>query len=168
MSCPTTEKMDYLFQCYNSIHELIRFSDTKAGLIITADGVLISLAVARADELLRAVGSPSRPELLLLLALFLASATLSLFACLWSVAPSLKPVPSVRFTYFGSISKMKLDDYLRELKAATRDDLEHDLAVDIYNISVLAMNKYKKVKFGIWSFTVSVILMMVFLFLILF
>ena len=63
---------------------------------------------------------------------------------------------------------MKLDDYLRELKAATRDDLEHDLAVDIYNISVLAMNKYKKVKFGIWSFTVSAILMMVLLFLTLF
>jgi len=63
---------------------------------------------------------------------------------------------------------MKLDDYLREVMSATRDDLEHDLAVDVFNVSVIVTNKYEKVTGGIWSFSVSVLLMIVLVFLTLF
>jgi hypothetical protein len=168
MSRPKTEKMDYLIHCYKDIQEQIRFSDTKASLIITANGVLLSLAVARAEVWMRAVGSPSRPELILLLALFLIFSTLSLYACLWSIVPSLRSAYPTRFTYFGSISRMKLDDYLRKVMSATRDDLEHDLAVGVFNISIIATNKYKKVTFGCWSFSVSVFFMIVLVFLTLF
>jgi hypothetical protein len=58
---------------------------------------------------------------------------------------------------------MKLDDYLREVMSATCDD--HDLAVDVFTISIIAMNKYEKVAIGIWSFLVSIFPMIVLVFL---
>lgn len=160
------DKMDYLIYCHKDIQELIRFSDMKASLIITANSVFLSLIVARAaDVWMRAVGPPSRPELILLFILFFVSAMLSLYACLLSIVPSLRSSYRTRLTFFGDISRMKLDDYLREVMSATRDDLEHDLAVDVFTISIIAMNKYKKVTIGIWSFLVSIFPMIVLVFL---
>ena len=161
--------LEFLWNTYTSISESIKFSDMKAGAVITIQTIIWGFILSESIDFSSKLSSSSTFIIflsLLMLILSLASIILALF----SIHPSLKLGDSSSPIYFAEIAKLKnngdkFDTYFEKVINLTKQEEARAIASSIWESSSIAKKKFNLVS---WSIKLLFIVLVVFVELIVF
>lgn len=158
MSC---NKFDNYWNTYNTINEWIKFSDTKAGIIITIYSVILTILYSNANDTYQIVSSSWIYISLTLLSAVVA--IFSLFNCFRCLIPRVKNEKSNHKSviYFGHITTEfeSHETYEQYATDEFADDakFQKQIAEQIYTCSGIAQKKFKNVSQAIELFFCSLV-----------
>lgn len=137
-------QQEFLWKTHAYINEYIRFSDSKAGVVITlSSGLLGLLYSAKAHELFithalkewSLLGWGSAVSFCLLF--------VSVLLGVWTVRPRLWTSQSRAFIFWGGIANhQRSESFLADFRALSDDDLSANLARHVFELSVVCASKY--------------------------
>lgn len=136
----------------------INSADTKAGFLITIDLTLIGFLITQLDEILgrsflsRSVSSYT----IVFLSCLAFFALLSLFYSARAIWPRFSTDCTSIF-YFKSILCRDKDQYVKEIDSIGFDDVLKDLNGQVWELSRIAIKKYKDVRTGLWLYGISIL-----------
>ena len=137
-----TDRIDQQWNILRSTQDAIRFSDTKAMVLISAYGIIGTLSVDQLSQLFVQVAGDLVPRSLLIggVVLLLVSAVFC-FRCL---APRFRPTAAHSLTYFGAIQKdyPTAKDYANKWDVAERGAIASSLSEEIHAASMIAWSKF--------------------------
>ncbi|MBW8687260.1 Pycsar system effector family protein [Chitinophaga rhizophila] len=138
--------------------EWVRFSDSKAGLILTTYGVLFTIIYTNAKDVFTAVKGSQGIHCVVWL--FALSSLASIISAFLAVRPRLK-TPGDSILYFKHIYENNADApaYHAKAKPILDDEekyLKH-LTGQIWSLSKVATNKYNFTGYSIYAFLVSLV-----------
>lgn len=145
---------------YNS--EWLKFSDTKASLILTVYGIIITIIYSNSVDVFEAISSSKIIQIICILSTL--SSLISIYFAFRCINPTLKNTNPDSIIYFGHISE-KYSTF-KEYHQATKDliDNEEKLSVQIseqiYTNSKIAWKKYFNVSWSIRLFVVTIVLLL--------
>ena len=158
MSC---NKFDNYWNTYNTINEWIKFSDTKAGIIITIYSVILTILYSNANETYEIVSSSWIYISLTLLSAILAG--VSLYYCFRCLLPRVENEKGNHRSviYFGHItakfeSHESYEQYAND-EFADETKFQKQIAEQVYTCSEIAQKKFKNVSQAIVLFFYSLI-----------
>lgn len=147
----TADQSDRLWQILLKNIEWIKFSDTKATIILTVYGIIITLVYTNPNEVLASIEkSPLLTGLTILTGLMSVTAIYFTFKCL---NPRLNNYNPTSLLYFGHI-KQKFDthqDYYKEFNQLITDEKEYGLQISeqILTTSQIAWRKFYDVSWAV-------------------
>ncbi len=149
---------DALWKVLERNSDWIKFSDVKAGVIITVYGIIISIIYSNATDVYVALKNNWLPILLFISAG--CCTTVSIIFAFKCINPRLKNNKSDSNLYFGSIAKnySKFEDYRASLKNV---NYKEDLEEQVYTTSKIANDKFINVTWCIRFFTISIGILLV-------
>jgi len=140
--------------------EWLKFAETKATLILTIQGVLLTILYTNANELYNAILN-SKLQLfcsVISAILFLLTLIFSFFA----INPNLKNHLTKSAIYFGSIKNYKdYKEYNKSLNDFSEVEIKEMLSEQIYINSQIAWNKFVKVGWAIRFFAFLILVLFV-------
>jgi hypothetical protein len=140
--------------------EWLKFAETKATLIITVQGVLLTIIYTNAKDLYEALTSSNVQFVLTVISALLFLLTL-LFSFL-AINPNLKNHLKKSAIYFGTIKNYKNHtEYHNTLKELNEEKINEMLSEQIYINSNIAWNKFVKVGWAIRFFSSLVLVLFV-------
>lgn len=140
--------------------EWLKFAETKATLIITVQGVLLTIIYTNAKDLYEAITSSNVQFVLTVISALLFLLTL-LFSFL-AINPNLKNNLKKSAIYFGTIKNYKnYSEYHNTLKELNEEEINEMLSEQIYINSNIAWNKFVKVGWAIRFFSSLVLVLFV-------
>lgn len=155
-------KTEKLWNIHSSNNEWIRFSDTKAGVLITVYGLIITIIYSNADKVYGAVSNNNLLIVLTLIVILLAF--ISIILCFLTLNPSLKNDNPTSSIYFGHIKKKHADyeQYYNDVKTKMdSEEFDKEIAEQIYVNSKIAWSKFLNVTWAIRLFSGVVLLLLV-------
>lgn len=153
-----------MWNIHSGIADLIKFSDTKAGAVLTANGVIVGFALSNASAIDNLLSTST--VFSVLLAVGMTSVYLSSILCLFSIMPRLNLGKSNSIVFFVSIanSYKTADDYGNAVeKLFTEGNEDALLANEIWTVARIAKRKYLLVGIGLWFFASTLLTTLVFL-----
>jgi hypothetical protein len=155
------KKQEY-WNILNNINEWIRYSDTKAVILLTLYGVIITIIYSNANEVLLALNSSDFIFYLAILSIILSF--LSVLFSLLCVNPRLKNKNPNSVIYFGHIQeKFKTpDEYLvksNEILDEEKDYLK-ELSEQVFSNSNIAWKKFSNVTWSLRFFASSIFILL--------
>lgn len=145
-------KIQFARDNLNHLQSIINLSDLKAGFLLTVNTILIGslFAVFSNIEMLELTGFFSFSSLFLACGtVFLFLFIRALFSLVSAIRARMRKIENgnvTGFTYFGHILEMGTSGkYFDVLRAATDDDLLHDLSDNIYHLSIIAHEKCSRI-----------------------
>ena len=146
--------IETLWKTYNVINEWIRFSDTKAGAILAANGIIASIVLPKLSD--HKVFLNNHPTLLILLMMGITTAFISIILSIICLNPTLKiGTKTNSVIFFANIAenfqthdeyeKNALDVLIDEKHAAAQ------IAQQVWANSKVALKKYKAVVWATYS-----------------
>lgn len=146
--------------------EWLRFSETKATLILTVFSIILTLVYTNAQSVFESV---QKSSLILGLVFFYGLISLiSISLAFWCINPVLKNKNPNSIIYFGHISKKFRNEAQYKEFAQTildNEDAFHDqITSQIYSISKIAWKKYTFVTWSLRFFIGSIATMLIILF----
>lgn len=143
--------------------EWIKFSETKAVVIITVYGVILTIVYSNAKEILSFIENSN-----LILALTVLSALFSIGSVLCSflaLNPILKNADPDSIIYFGHIQEKfsSSEDYSKYANEVIADSerLNQNIADQVYQTSKIAWRKFQLISWGIRFFAISLLLLII-------
>jgi len=153
---PMNEKIENYWRTYQEINSWIIYSDTKAGILVTVYGVLLTIIYTNSNNLYAAISSSV--IILLLTILCALFSILSLFFAFKCLNPQLKNDNPKSVLYFGHIATNKnYKDYLKysdKIFSDKKSTIEH-LSEQVYVNSKIAWGKFSYVTISIRFFFAS-------------
>ena len=153
------DRNENFWRTYQTVNEWTRFSDAKAGALLTVYGVLYTLIYSNANDVYLAINS-SKLICVLTVCCFIAS-FFSMYFAFKCLNPRLSN-PNPRSTiYFGHISQnVNYNAYLSQATAVfnNEDQTSEHLAEQIFINSTIAWKKFKNVCLSIRFFFAVVVL----------
>jgi hypothetical protein len=142
--------LEIMWKTHDTIGELIKFSDTKAGAILAINGVVLTIVFSEAIDSSNFI--IKNKIVLSSLVLGFISGFISMGFSVLSLNPSLTSPQSSSLMYFGNIAE-NYDNYARykiAVIAAISDDMAvmDQISEQVWIISKIALNKYRAV---IWA-----------------
>lgn len=138
--------VDNLLRTIQQHHvQLSVMADMKANILITISSILLTIALARAND------PQLRPALLTLAAACLFSLVLAIFAVLPTFAAPRSQKISRNLLFFGHFASMSEDEYFREMEELLESDPRlYEVALrDIHSLGVyLYRKKYRFLRFA--------------------
>ncbi|HJT16909.1 MAG TPA: Pycsar system effector family protein [Thermoanaerobaculia bacterium] len=138
--------VDNLLRTIQQHHvQLSVMADMKANILITISSILLTIALARANDV------QLRPALLTLAVACLISLVLSIYAVLPTFAAPRSQNVSRNLLFFGHFASMSEDEYFREMEDLLASDPRlYEVAVrDIHSLGVyLHRKKYRFLRFA--------------------
>ena len=142
------EPHEWLFLLLNHVESQVAFGDTKAGLLLTADSILLAgLATVIAGENPMLPGMTAGTKVLVAVA-FIALCT-GLVLALQAIIPSRKnllnsgePSPPGAMVLFSRIAEPAIDVYVTRALAARRGVLNRDIAQTVHGKARWARRKF--------------------------
>ncbi|MGK5683271.1 Pycsar system effector family protein [Actinoplanes sp. URMC 104] len=134
------------------VHEVVRYADAKAGLILTLNGVLVGLVVIRLQSGGFIGGHPvAAPALILATALLAASVAWDIAAVMPRQVTAGDRGALLHFERIGEQFEGRPEDYVEEFVklADDADLLQREIAAQVWATSVLARRKYRCVQWGL-------------------
>lgn len=156
------EHGDRYWQILQNNVEWVRFSDSKAGIILTASGVLFTIIYANSSAVFTAVKDSS--TILWIVAFFALFSILSILSAFLALRPRLSNKNANSIIYFRHIAKHKT---WKEYKDKAGPILDHPekytdhLAEQIYVLSKVATEKYYWTSAAIVTFALSLLAMVI-------
>lgn len=146
--------------------EWLRFSETKATLILTVFGIILTLVYTNAQSVFSSVQHSN--TILTLVFLYGLLSLTSIGLAFWCINPILKNKDPNSIIYFGHISKkFKNETEYKKFAQSVLDneDAFHDqITSQIYTISKVAWKKYTFVTWSLRLFIASIATMLIILF----
>lgn len=140
--------------------EWLKFAETKATLIITIQGVLLTIIYTNAKDLYEAVTSSEAQFGLTIISALLFLLTL-IFSFL-AINPNLKNHLKKSAVYFGTIKNYSNHaEYHKTLKDLNEEEMNEMLSEQIYINSHIAWNKFVTVGWSIRFFSSLVLVLFV-------
>jgi len=127
------------------VNEIVRYADTKAGLVLTLNGVLIGLIAVRVQTGGFLDSHPVPAATLLLAVAFLTlSVAFDIAAVMPRLAASGQESSLLHFEYIGERFAANQDDYVDEFAKLVSDPdrLQRALGAQVWANSVVARRKY--------------------------
>jgi len=139
---------------YNA--EWLRFAETKAVLIITILGIILTVIYTNANDVYIAL---SISKFQIIFSVFTGvSFFLTLLFCFLTINPKLKNILSKSVIYFGSIKNYKdFTEYNDSLNKITENEYKEMLAEQIYINSKIAWSKFVNIGWAIRCFSAMVL-----------
>lgn len=164
MALSTYEKYEQYWHILHNNQDMIRFSEVKAGLVISIFGVLFSIMLSSVSWIRDQIGDWSW-YLLILVILFMASTLVSLFFAFRCFMPRFENKNPTSVVYFGDIVSdfreyMAYHRFLEDI-VVKDDEMSIQLAEQIHTNSVIATRKFQAVSKAIKLMLVSVFLLVV-------
>jgi len=151
------EKTESYWRIYQEISEWIRYSDTKAGILVTIYGVMYTIIFTNPDTLKS--GFSSSIGIVLFSALFGILSIISIFYAFKCLNPRLKSEKSKSAIFFGYIAQIEqYKDYMEYSEKVFNDNrktIEH-LTEQIHVNSQIAWKKFKNITLSIRFFFASI------------
>lgn len=153
-----------MWNIYNTVNELIRFSDTKAGALLALNGIVLTII---ASKVIDYGGYLASHGLLLIFLIFIiASGIASILFSISCINPILTHKSSNSIIYFGNISKSynSYTDYKLDVikKLINNDDELDQIAEQVWTASGIAREKYRKISWAMRFLILEVILIIIF------
>lgn len=128
----------------------IKFSDTKATVVLTVYGIIITLVYTNSSDVLNSIQGSNILPVLTILAGFLS--TISIIFSFICLSPKLSNNNPSSVIYFGHIQKFKsyqkyLEEYHKVLDMPK--DYEEQIAEQVYTTSKIAWRKFYNVSWAI-------------------
>ncbi len=140
--------------------EWVRFSDSKAGLILSTYGVLFTIIYTNAKDVFTAIKDSQGISILVWI--FGISALASIGCAFWAVRPRLK-APGDSILYFKHIFENNIDAAAYKAKAQPilDDEIRYTdhLTQQIWSLSKVATNKYNWTSYSIYGFIISIVIL---------
>lgn len=146
------EKIDANYKNLERVNNWISNSDTKAGMILTFNGILCTYLITKTPlvkEIILRRGF-DLPSFFLYLT-FCAYALLlgvSLYHAFRVISPDIKERISSLF-YFGTIAGMELKDFKKRMKELSQEDIEEELINQTYVNAKITITKFTNLKSSI-------------------
>lgn len=145
--------------------EWLRFSETKATLVLTVYGVIFTIAYANSAEVFKSISSSG--WLLVLIFIYGGLSLTSIVFAFLCVNPALKNTNPKSIIYFGHIKK-DLSETAYKKRAQTiiddEDKLTDEITEQIHVISKIAWTKYRSVGWALRFFIGSLIILILSIF----
>lgn len=155
------KKQEY-WNILNNTNDWIRYSDTKAVILLTLYGVIITIIYSNANDVLLALNSSKFMLCLAILTIVLSF--LSVLFSLLCVNPRLKNTNPNSIIYFGHIQeKFKTpNEYLMKSNKTLDEEKDYlrELSEQVYTNSIIAWKKFSNVTWSIRFFAVSIIILL--------
>lgn len=153
----TDERLAFLYHVHKDISEYIKFSDSKAGILLASSGVLLTLVLTWATE--ERVVFQGVQFSVFILCMILLSLSICLF--FYSVYPRTKPKRSGGLVFWESILEKQDAEYLSAISVLNVDRILKEISLDIYNISKVAHRKYLIIKWGMIILGIALIFIII-------
>jgi len=155
------KKIDFAYNVLNQVHDWIRFSDEKAGLILATDGVLLGFFTSQISSVKSTIIQIPNWSLLMifyfLVVMIGLCLLLSIVFAFRVIYPQLNVGESKSLIYFGHIHTKSECDFVSEFLKADDDKLERDVLTQIYSCAKIAWQKYKNTCYSIRSLIAVII-----------
>jgi hypothetical protein len=156
----TDQHGERYWQIFQNNVDWLRFSETKAGLILTLYGVLFTIFYANAEEVFKSVDKST-----IILAGVILYSVVSLSSIVFAflaVRPRMK-APGENVIYFRHISKFPNPAAYRAEAHAKLNDAEEyatHITDQIYYVSKIANTKFIYTAWSLWAFAASVVILL--------
>lgn len=144
-------------------NEWLRYSETKASILLTVYGIIITIIYSNAKEVYEAINESNL--LLITSIIFGIVSIISIYFSFKCINPRLKNDNPTSIIYFGHISKKNknYEDYLQYSKAIINNDDKfcEQVAEQIFVNSGIAWKKFVNVTWSIRLFILSVVMLIV-------
>ncbi len=151
------EKIESYWRIYQEINEWVKYSDAKAGILVTIYGVLYTIIFTNPYTLNTYFSSSI--EIILLSILFGIFSIISMFYAFRCLNPRLKSEKSKSVIFFGYIAQIKhYKDYMEYSEKVFNDNrntIEH-LTEQIHVNSQIAWKKFSNITVSIRFFFASI------------
>lgn len=158
----TARPEDWLRWAMNHIEGQVNFGDTKAGLLLTADSILLAglLAVGTSEKV---EFDALRTGTVALLGMSFAALVAALLLALLTILPSRRNLwrPDVShrgLTNFSAIASLDADAFVERLSKESFASLEQDAAWSVHGKATWATRKFKRLYVAIALTQVTVVL----------
>jgi hypothetical protein len=148
------ENFESIWQTYNSVMDWVKFSDTKAAVVLATNGVILSIIFTNISEF-SSILSGNTPQIILFkfLIIGILLSVASIISSIFCLTPRTDSVSDgINSLYFKDIAKFNSSqDYSKSAESLFSDDseLKKHLFVQIYANSNIATIKYENVKHSI-------------------
>ena len=152
-----SEKTESYWRIYQEISEWIKYSDTKAGILVTIYGVMYTIIFTNPDTLKSCFSSSN--GIVLFSVIFGILSIISIFYAFKCLNPRLKSEKSKSAIFFGYIAQIKhYKEYMKYSEKVfddSKNTTEH-LTEQIHVNSQIAWKKFKNVTISIRFFFASI------------
>lgn len=142
------DKLELMWRTYDTINDLIKFSDTKAAALLALNGIVLSFifSLFNKDILL-----PENQIILIFIVLGLIAGIISIIICIFSIIPVLDMRNPQSLLFFGNIAERF--KYPHDYERTVRNELDEyaqltQITNQVWKISNIAYRKYRIV---IWA-----------------
>jgi Family of unknown function (DUF5706) len=141
--------LDDAWKQLQQVHDSVRFADTKAGLILTLNGILAGLVAVRVQS---AGFIGAHPVAAAVLIVALAFLTISIAFDIAAIMPRLidrRQLPSP--LHFEHIGATRQDDFVNDFVKLSQDSdqLRREIGAGVWANAVLARRKHRCVRWGL-------------------
>jgi len=160
---PTVDHGERYWLILQNIVDWLRFSETKASVILTSYGVLFTIFYTNAAAVFSSIKHPGAVRALVIM--FGIACLASIVAAFLTIRPRLRNNNPTSILYFRHIQKKykTAAEYKRAAHAIldSEDQYTDHLTEQIHTISRVADAKYVCAGLAIWAFGVSLVLLVV-------
>ena len=134
--------------------DAIRFSETKAALLLTLTGLLLGVVADKVQsfkEMLLASSLTIQILIVCSLALILAGIILVVVSSLLAVFPRLSVVKNVSLLYFDLLARLSEQEATERFKDMDAKTKHEHLLSQVYATSRIAARKFKLIRSALWG-----------------
>ena len=171
-----SDKNDFLQAAFENSQNMIQFADSKAGIALTVQSLLVTLGIAGSiiSETFQKIGEISLIDInvfyiyLSTLILFIIFSLMGVLLSIFVFKPrnSKEPTEKQRqgIFFFGHIVKFRnSDEYYNKVKKLTEGELIEEFCHQIYQIAHIANKKMRIVNISFYFLLINIILTIIFL-----
>jgi len=144
------DKKDFTFHLLDTLSNQIHLSETRAGLLISVNTVLLTLESAIVGSIWKSLTQNDSMFVLILLVFPISIVLASLFLSLYAILPNPKHGQLKEKYVYSSISKMEETEFLDLIEQSNNTALLNDYWGQIYGISCFLDKKFNRLKNAIW------------------
>lgn len=148
------DRIEYLWHIYENIADYIKFSDTKSGAVLAANGVVAGIGLSNSGAI---SGLTSRGPVFTVLTVFAVVCLLSSAgSCVAAILPKLRVGEPSSVVFFAHISKrcQTAQEYRTAVDGVFENGKEvTQLQDQIWALARVATRKFRLTGIGVWLFS---------------
>lgn len=150
------EKIRRAEKILDTIHGYVKGADQKISIFLALEGIILAILIPNYLKMVTARFQLHTMSLWNGLAIILATISLiySIYEALNAIFPRLSN-NKVSHLYFGSIERMKLQEYKTEMRDLREDEYFNELCEQIQINSIIVFGKHKKTQRAILFFLIG-------------
>lgn len=143
---PSLPKLDFARYALQRNDDAIRYSETKAGLLLALIAILFATVGSEITDINKIIINNYFPSTTILdcsLIVLIPSIILLVIVSLETVMPRLHVTQTISYLYFGSLSSINEIDLLQKFPKLTQVEMNHQLLAQVHATAKIAQRKFE-------------------------